>query len=243
MLAHRGGAGVEFENSAAAIDRSVALGVSWIETDVRATRDGHCLLFHDATLDRTTNAQGRLAGLSMPELAEVVLRNGEPLLPLGAALARWPATFFNIDIKDDRAVLPFLRTVAAAGAWERVCAASFSARRLTRLRRWGGPALRTSASPREVAAVVLGLPLRAVSPPIALQVPPGVRGRALVTAQFVRAAHRRGLAVHVWTVDDPAQMAALLALGVDGIVTDHPARALQALESHRGAGGPGSTSV
>jgi glycerophosphoryl diester phosphodiesterase len=109
-------------------------------------------------------------------------------------------------------------------AVDRVCIASFSDRRVARARAALGPRLCVSAGPRGVARLRLaatGAPVRA--PRVAcVQVPVRVRGVGLVDRRFVGAARRAGIAVHVWTVDDPAEMARLLDLGVDGIMTDRP---------------------
>ncbi len=140
----------------------------------------------------------------------------------------------NVDVKEDAAVGPFLAALRRTGSASRVGVASFSASRAARLRRALGPAVAVSATPLEVLAwlVASRLPAGAGRPalrrlplrtgPVSYQVPPSARGVAVVTARTVRAAHRAGRQVHVWTVDDPGQMAALLDLGVDGIVTDRP---------------------
>lgn len=232
VLAHRGGAGLELENSPSAIERSRILGVEWIETDVRASADGLCVVIHDATVDRTARATGSVRLLSARELHQLVLRNGDPLLTLAQALRTWPDLSFNVDVKCDDAVIPFLRAVAAADAWHRVCAASFAHKRLARLRRLAGPRLATSQSPFEVAALAFGLPTRAnASHPaaVASQVPHKIRGRTVATPRFVARSHARGQAVHVWTVNDAQAMRELLANGVDGLVTDYPDLALQVL--------------
>lgn len=219
-LAHRGGALEEVENSPSAFQRAVDLGFGFIETDVRASRDGVAIVFHDASLDRTTDHAGEVAAAPAAGILATRLANGDHPVTLAEALRRWPATRFNVDVKSDDAIGPFLRAVAAEDAWDRVCAASFSTRRLRRLRTLAGPRLATSLGPSEVARLVLRAPGRLAG--CAAQVPPMRRPVHLVTAGFVRAAHARGLLVHVWTVDEAPAMHALLDLGVDGIVTDRP---------------------
>lgn len=219
-LAHRGGAGEAAENSATAFQHAVDLGFRWIETDVRATIDGHAVVFHDATLDRTTNATGRLSAMPLAQVRATLLADGQSPIALAEALQRWPQVRFNVDVKSDDTIEPFLRAVADADAWDRVCAAAFSTPRLARLRSIAGPQLATSMGPSEVARLVLGVPNR--SPACAAQVPHRARGVPVVTRRFVERAHRLGMQVHVWTVDHPGQMDALLDLGVDGLVTDRP---------------------
>ena len=219
-LAHRGGAGEAPENSPATFQRVIDLGFRWIETDVRATIDGHAVVFHDATLDRTTDATGQLSAAPLALVRSTALTDGQHPVTLAEALARWPQVRFNVDVKADDTVEPFLRAVSEAEAWDRVCAASFSSRRLHRLRKLAGPRLATSMGPVEVTRLVLGDPsgFRAC----AAQVPHRTLGVPVVTRSFVQRAHRSGLQVHVWTIDERRVMAELLDLGVDGIVTDRP---------------------
>ncbi len=219
-LAHRGGAAEAPENSPTAFQHAVDLGLRWIETDVRATIDGHAVVFHDTSLDRTTDATGRLSALPLAQVRASLMADGQAPIALAEALQRWPHVRFNVDVKSDDTIGPFLRAVADADAWDRVCAAAFSTARLARLRSLAGPRLATSMGPSEVARLVLGVPSR--SPACAAQVPHRVRGVPVVTPRFVERAHRRGIQVHVWTVDDPAEMDALLDLGVDGLITDRP---------------------
>jgi glycerophosphoryl diester phosphodiesterase len=219
-LAHRGGAGESAENSPLAFQHAVDLGYRWIETDVRATIDGHAVVFHDATLDRTTDASGALSALPLAQVRSARMVDGQAPITLAEALDRWPDVRFNIDVKSDDTIAPFLRAVDDADAWDRVCAAAFSTARLTRLRHRAGPRLATSMGPSEVTRLLLGAPEH--SPACAAQVPHRARGIPLVTRRFVQRAHRRGVQVHVWTIDDPIEMEALLDLGVDGLVTDRP---------------------
>jgi glycerophosphoryl diester phosphodiesterase len=219
-MAHRGGAAESPENSPTAFQHSVDLGFRWIETDVRATIDGHAVVFHDATLNRTTDTTGALSSLPLAQVRATRLADGHPPLTLAEALNQWPSVHFNVDVKSDDAVAPFLRAVAEADAWDRVCAASFSASRLTTLRRLAGPRLATSMGPSEVTRLALGAPWRTTA--CAAQVPHRARGVPLVTSRFVHRAHVRGVQIHVWTINDPVEMAALLDLGVDGLITDRP---------------------
>jgi glycerophosphoryl diester phosphodiesterase len=231
-LAHRGGAAESAENSPLAFQHAVDLGYRWIETDVRATIDGHAVVFHDATMDRTTDATGALSAMPLAEVRTARMADGQAPITLAEALRRWPDVRFNVDVKSDDTIGPFLRAVADAHAWDRVCAAAFSTSRLTRLRNQAGPRLATSMGPSEVARLVLGAPHH--SPACAAQVPHRARGIPVVTRRFVQRAHRRGVQVHVWTVNDPAEMEALLDLGVDGLVTDRPT-ALREVLIRRGA--------
>jgi glycerophosphoryl diester phosphodiesterase len=168
-----------------------------------------------------TDAAGAISALPLSRILAARLPNGERPMTLLEALERWPDAVLNVDVKADDAVGPFLRAVAHADAWARVCAASFSTARLHRLGALAGPRLARSLGPSEVVRLRLHAPLDTRSA-CAVQVP-ATSGRVpVVTPGFVRRAHDRGLAVHVWTVNDPVRMRQLLGMGVDGLVTDRP---------------------
>jgi glycerophosphoryl diester phosphodiesterase len=192
---------------------------------VHATSDGQVVVHHDHTLDRTTDAQGRVADLPWTEVRMARVGGREPIARLADVLEELPDTFFNIDVKSDSAVEPILALLRKAKSLHRVCLASFSDNRLSRLRRRGGPQLLTSMGPRSAGALWAAgrIPLAglAVRGQVA-QVPVNQGRFTVVDRRFVQAAHRRDLEVHVWTVDNEADMRALLDLGVDGLVTDRP---------------------
>lgn len=219
-LAHRGGAAEGSENSPVTFERAVGLGFRHIETDVQASRDAQAVIFHDPTVDRTTNKSGPVSELSMTEISNLQLSDGASPITLSEALRAWPKTTFNVDVKSEAAIKPFLAAVTENQAWDRICAASFSTARLRRLRSLAGHRLATSMGSSEVAALVAALPWKSAA--CAVQVPASQGPLPIVTSAFVRRAHNRGLQVHVWTVDEEAEMNRLLDLGVDGIVTDRP---------------------
>lgn len=243
LFAHRGGAREVVENSRAALEHTRALGLTYVETDVQATADGVVVLHHDERLDRLTDATGPIGSLAWAEVARVRDASGHAPVRLEEALADYPDLRFNIDAKSD-AVVPPLLAIARRHV-ERVCLASFSDARLARIRA-EAPGVATSMGQREVAAMVglSRLPpglgqrgarrlLAAATSAYCLQVPVRYQGLTVVTARLVRLAHALGLGVHVWTVDDPAEMDRLLDLGVDGLVTDVPSVALTVLRERR----------
>jgi glycerophosphoryl diester phosphodiesterase len=236
-FAHRGGAADGDENTAEAFARAVALGFRYVETDVHATADGVPVVFHDRTLLRVTGSAGAIADLSWADLAAVRVGGAGVVPRLDDVLASWPQIRFNIDVKSGGVVEPAVAAVRRAGAEDRVLLASFSDARLARVRALAGPAVATSLGIREVArlrlASIVRAPLRLPASPLAAQVPVRHGRLRVVTPAFVRHAHRLGLRVHVWTIDDPQVMADLLDLGVDGIMTDQP-RVLRDLYVSRG---------
>jgi glycerophosphoryl diester phosphodiesterase len=234
-MAHRGGAIEHLENTLPAFEACVALGYRYLETDVRVTADGVLVAFHDATLERTTDRGGRIEHLPWAEVSQARIGGREPIVRLEDLLGSWPDVRFNLDIKAPGVLAPLVRAVRRLQVADRLCLASFSDARVAAARRLFGPSMCTSLGPRGVAA----LRLSSYSPRAAglvrmgagcAQVPLQLGGRALVDERFIAAAHLRGLQVHVWTVDTPEDTAALLGLGVDGIITDRPGMLRETLE-------------
>lgn len=265
-MAHRGAhgarAGGAGENTAAAVRAAVDLGYPWIETDVRATADGALVLAHDPDLARTAGHPATIAGTTLAALLAI----DPTTTTLAQACAAAGAAHLNIDVKDAAAV-PALVALAArqpalVARWR---IASFSeTRRRTAVAALA--ALPGVARPRSSASAPLAgicwalahapLPPRARGAALAavrratgidaLQLPPtahlplpGTRRRqvAVVDAALIDACHRAHLQVHVWTVDDPDLMNALLDAGVDALITDD-APALAAVMRARGTWPP-----
>ncbi|MDN5976246.1 MAG: glycerophosphodiester phosphodiesterase [Acidipropionibacterium jensenii] len=228
-LAHRGGSlladNIGHENTLRAFGNAVSLGYTHIETDVHATRDGQLVAFHDSRLDRVTEATGLISELPLSQVRRATV-GGEPIPTLDEVLDAFPDTFVNIDIKESGATEPLVGVLRRHNATRRVCVGSFGSDRLIRFRQLMGREVATAVGPVGVAWSAIGRVVSRVLPPagVAFQMP--VRTRIaglqvpLVTPAFLRAAHARGRAVHVWTINDRAEMNRLIDMGVDGIVTD-----------------------
>ncbi|APE20405.1 MULTISPECIES: glycerophosphodiester phosphodiesterase [Streptomyces] len=222
-FAHRGGTANGLENTAAAFRRAAAAGYRYFETDVHTTADGALVAFHDATLDRVTDATGRIGDLPWAAVREARVAGAEPLPLFADLLEEFPEARWNVDLKAEAALVPLIDLIRKKRAWDRVCVGSFTEARVARAQRMAGPELATSYGVRGVVGLrlrSLGIPAAVRAGAIAAQVPERQGGIPVVDRRFVRAAHARGLQVHVWTVNDPARMNALLDLGVDGIMTD-----------------------
>ncbi|MEW2549282.1 glycerophosphodiester phosphodiesterase [Streptomyces sp. NPDC047002] len=223
-FAHRGGAAGGVENTAAAFRRAAGLGYRYFETDVHATADGRLVAFHDATLDRVTDAHGRIGDLSWAEVSRARVAGREPLPLFADLLAEFPGARWNVDVKAPPALVPLLDLIRATDSWDRVCVGSFSEARVARAARLAGPRLATSYGVRGVLGLrlsSLGVPFPVRRGAVCAQVPVEQAGVRVVDRRFVARAHARGLQVHVWTVNEADPMGALLDLGVDGIMTDH----------------------
>ena len=238
-FAHRGGASDEPENTLPAFAHAVDLGFRCLETDAHVTRDGHVVAFHDDILDRVTDRRGAISDLPLgdvlaadagwtfsPDGGRTFPRRGRGIrVPtLAELLESWPDVRVNIDAKSDAVVVPLASLLRRMGVLDRVCVGSFSDARLRRVRRLLGGSVCTSMGPRAVAAARIAawggrMPRLGAD---CLQVPPRQGPIAIVDASLVRAAHRAGLHVHVWTIDEAAEMERLLDVGVDGLMTDRP---------------------
>lgn len=232
-LAHRGGAEhpdlLGLENTLTAFRHAVDLGYQYLETDVHATSDGHLVAFHDESLDRVTDRTGLIIGLPLSEVAGAVIGaslGADERIPLLVDLMEeLPEARFNIDLKAPTAVEPMVEVLRRTGWHDRVCVASFTERTLRRFRKQVDRPVATTTG-------VLAVAVHAYTPyPLAMrrlvrddgavfQVPHHYRRHVVVDRRFVELAHASGRHVHVWTIDDRAEMEHLLDLGVDGLITD-----------------------
>jgi glycerophosphoryl diester phosphodiesterase len=238
-IAHRGGARLQPENTAAAFDHAVAIGVDAIELDVRLSRDAEPVVIHDATLDRTTDRRGPVSARSVAELARVdagfqfgaeagypARGQGLGILTLGEVLDRYRRLPLVIEIKGESRELAE-RTVAvirAVDASDRVVIGGFNPVTMAAARR-AGPELVTSAATPEVRWALyrsyVGLSPRPTGYRL-FQVPETRGLRRVVSPRFVRAAARAGVPVQVWTVNEADAMRRLIAWGVRAIISDRP---------------------
>lgn len=228
------------ENSFAAVAAAHAAGAEYVESDCHLTRDGTVVLFHDESLSRITGDPRRVAEVDAAELGDLMSERGG-LLALRDALESFPALRFSVDVKAAAAAERAGRI--AADFADRILLTSFSDRRRRRALAAvgaGRPRPATSAGTGTVAAVLGALAVGARRRAIefmrsvdALQVPLRFRGVPVVTPRLLDAAHDARVEVHVWTINDPGAMRAVLATGVDGIVTDRAEVALEVAAEQR----------
>lgn len=244
VIAHRGGRGLGPENTLAVFRRSLAASADVLEMDLRTTADGHLVVLHDATVDRTTDGRGAVNEMTLAQLKTLdagyrwtadqgrsfpFRGRGITVPTLSEVLAAFADTPLITEIKEKRpetgqSVCDLLRRHGPA---PRVLVASVHAGVLERLRQVC-PGVATSAGFSEALRFYLlsraGL-ASLFSPAMqALQVPMTFKGMAVVSRRFVAAAHGRNLTVAVWTVNAEETMRRLIAAGVDGIMTDYPDR-------------------
>ena len=232
-FAHRGYSALYPENTLAAFEAAVSLGYEYLETDVQATQDGHLVVFHDDTLDRLTGQHGCIDDLTLSEVRALRVRNSDPIPLLADLLHSFPEVRINIDPKTDSATAPLLRLLGEINAWERVCAASFSGRRLEYMRNEAGERLCTATSPSEIARLWLAryyIPVGQIAANC-VQVPPH-RYVQIIDNKFVAESHKHGLPVHVWTINDTNEMKPLLDCSIDGIMSDEAESTMKFFQQH-----------
>lgn len=245
IFGHRGAAGRAPENTLASFGHALEDGADIIESDLRLTRDGHVVMIHDETVDRIANGHGRIADMTLAELemldagyhfsnddGEFPFRGRGIRIPtLRDAFDRFPGVRFNLDLKDRNPALieEAVSVVAHAGRADTTLLTTFNygtQRRLYRAMDKAGIKTATAAADFEVTAAVLGAKIGLKPPgPLCFEVPRAQYGVPIVTPAFIEYAHRYGLPVFVWTVNDPDEMRLLFNQRVDGIMTDFPARA------------------
>jgi glycerophosphoryl diester phosphodiesterase len=240
IIAHRGLATEAPENTLLSFLEAASLGVTHLETDVHATSDGVAVISHDPDLGRLTGLATPILRSSLADLQRIDLGHDQRVPTLREALHAFPDARFNIDIKADEALQPAIDAIRRERAVARVLVTSFDDRR-RRAAVAALPGVATSPSSVGVILAALGsrLPLAAVRRQAlrglnALQVPESFRGVPIVTRHLIRAAHENGVEVHVWTINDPADMRRLFALGVDGIITDRADLGLEVVASITG---------
>lgn len=237
-IAHRGGAEELPENTLPAFDAAIELGYRHLETDAHLSSDGVVFSFHDHVLDRITDRSGRLSAVtsgfiggadaayhfSLDGRTYPLRGTGIRVPTMEEVLTRWPDVFVNIDTKSDAVVEPLVDLLRRLDAIDRVCIGSFSDDRLRRVRRLTAGGICTSMGPGSITTAWLASRTRRMPRLQAdcVQVPVRARRLVVVDQRFVDAAHRAGLQVHVWTIDDASEMTTLLDLGVDAIMTDRP---------------------
>lgn len=227
-FAHRGGASDVPENTMPAFQYAVDLGYRYVETDVQVTADGVVVAFHDNDLRRTTGRVGRISDLPWSEVRSALVNGEAPIPTLEDLLGTWPDLRVNIDCKSDAAAPGLIAALRRTASLDRVLVGAFNDLRLRRLRAALGPGLCTSMGPGAVAALRYGRTTTFSAQ--AAQVPVRQGRLTVVDQRFVDRAHRLGIQVHVWIVDDAPEMERLLDLGVDGLMTDRPAVLRSVLE-------------
>jgi glycerophosphoryl diester phosphodiesterase len=251
-IGHRGSAGTHPENTMPSFRAALDTRVPYIELDIHATSDGVVVVSHDANLSRTCGVDRAIREMSWDELTALdagarftiddhsfPFRGSGVRVPrLREVLAACPQTRFLIEVKQsDPSVVPgMLAIIEDLKALRRVMVVSELQPPLDEVRR-AASEIPTNLSYGEVADLLQAMAAKRedyAPPGDALQIPPTYEGWKLVTPESIEFAHRHGLEVHVWTVNEEREMRELLEMGVDGIISDYPARLMNVI-ADRGA--------
>jgi glycerophosphoryl diester phosphodiesterase len=249
VIAHRGGRGLWPENTLYAFEHAAALGVDVLEMDLRRTRDGEIVVLHDETVDRTTDGRGAVAAMNIADIKRLdagyrwtaddgathpFRGQGVSIPSLREVLQALPGAKLNLEIKpgDPSMGRPLCELVGAHGAQLRVAVVSVEQAAIDAFRT-ACPTVATAASKDEVVWFVRlsKLALLPLYRPTgyALQIPERVGSLQVLTPGLMRDARRLNLKLEIWTVNDQSDMRRLLAMGVDGLMTDFPDRLLALL--------------
>jgi len=250
VIAHRGGRGIGPDHTLETFQAGLELGADVLELDVHTTSDGEIVVIHDDTVDRTTEGTGRVNDLTLAEIqaldagytwsddggATFPFRGqGQRVPTMREVLEAFPDEWYVIEIKqaDPPMVDPFLELLAEFELEERTIVASFSDEVIGEVRA-AGNGVRTSYGELEATQFTLIdlSTLDSYEPPAeVLQVPPtALGGFEVITPELIERAARFGVPVHAWTINEREEMDELLALGVDGLITDWPDRARAAVD-------------
>jgi glycerophosphoryl diester phosphodiesterase len=242
VFGHRGAAGVAPENTLASFALAAPLGADYLELDVHATSDGTVVVLHDPMLDRTTDGRGPVQEQRWSEIARLdagyqfthdgrafpYRGQGVSIPALEELLVRFPSHRFNIEIKQAEPCIvdPVLALLERTGSTSRTLLAAEKDDIMARIRSAAAGGMATGMSAGDAVAFFDRLgsgDWDGYAPPgHALQIPVEFAGMALVSEASLAAAHRLGLEMHVWTINDPAEIERLLDLGVDGVMSDLP---------------------
>ena len=220
------------------------------ELDVHATADGHCVVIHDPTVNRTTNGDGRVDGFTLEQLQSLdagyhftrdggvtyPFRNTGVRIPLfEEVLTSFPNMRITVELKTAAAQKPLFEAIERHHASERIVMAGERRAYRTELNRFKGciSACREDAMPYFVLHR-LRLGFLGKIPANVVQMPEYVGNTRALSPRLVRELHAMHIQVHVWTVNEVADMKRMLDWGVDGLVTDYPDRLARLLHERNG---------
>ena len=238
IVGHRGNAGHAPENTLESFRQAVEIGVDALEMDVHLTGDGHVVVIHDPTLDRTTNQSGRVDRLTLAEIqradagARFTVDRGQTwpyrdkgitVPTLDDVFRSFPSTPLLIEVKGKAASRATRALIERHGAVDRCVVASFDWEAMVPFE---GSGIHTGATRRDTAQLLWRALLRAMPRRVGFDVmcmPSSYRGLPLPVAGYARILEPLGVPVHVWTVDDPLEARRLRVAGVRGIISNDPA--------------------
>ena len=252
VFAHRGGGGLFPENTLGAFEYSAKMGVDVLELDVHATADGALVVLHDGSVNRTTDGSGRISEMTLEAVKKLdagykFSTDGGQTFPfrgkgitvptLQEIFDALPNMTFNVEPKQAEPSItkPLCELIRERKMTDKIIVGSFRQTAIDEFRR-ECTEVATSATPSEVSKFLAMYKTgigESYSPPMqALQIPQNLGSLQIVSKDFIETAHKLNLKVHVWTINDTADMSRLIEMGVDGIMTDYPDRMLNLLNKN-----------
>ncbi len=244
LIAHRGGEGLWPSNTLFAFNKSLELSADVLETDIHSTSDNVLVVRHDPTFDSTTDGSGAIRDYSLVDLKKLdagftwtndggrsfpYRGQGITIPTLEEVFQAFPNALVNIDIKpkEQRVVYQFCEMLQDLHKLDQVIVGSFHDDQLSLFRRLC-PHVHTAAGAGETRRFFILSKMHLDrfynSVAFAFQIPETIGRLRIVTSDFIRCAHARGLQVHIWTVNETVDMLRLIEWGVDGLITDYPDR-------------------
>ncbi|MFS0779361.1 glycerophosphodiester phosphodiesterase [Neobacillus sp. 3P2-tot-E-2] len=256
VIAHQGGELLAPSNTMASFENAANMGVDVLETDIHITKDGHLVTIHDPSVDRTTNGKGNVADLTLAELqsfdagyhfkdleGDYSFRGKGVYIPtVDEMFQTFNDLKIEIEIKDDNP--PERIEEIASKLWDliekyqmedKIIIGSFDQKIIQIFEKYAKGRVAISAGKQEVKSFVVfhKFFLRNLYVPTAdaFQIPVEDSGFDLTDQRLIDGAHRLGLEIHYWTIDDPKTMEKLIDAGADGILTNRPDLLLNLLEA------------
>ena len=226
---HRGDATIYTENTIEAFKEAAILGFQYIESDLRRTKDGKIITFHDPRMQRITGSRANINEMTLANIRMQRLPKKERIPTLDELLEEFPETFFNLDLKVSGMVAEVLKKLKTHNAEDRVCLGSFSSNTIREINSMN-PKINTSMGQSQVALFRF---FNIKNDSNAIQIPVKWMGIKVLTKEFLNTCHENGLKVHVWTINEETSMQNLINMGVDGIMTDNPSALMKLMKRNK----------
>lgn len=249
VVAHQGGEGIWPSNTMYAFERAVKLGVDMLDLDIHQSQDGHLVVIHDDSVDRTTNGKGKIRDLTLAQLKALdagwywpqfsketdphPFRGQGIVIPtLEEVFKAFPSMPMTIELKADGLAGPFCSLIRQHNMADKLIVASFRDSAMQDFRK-ACPEVMTGMTENEIRPLVIlnlfNLGVFYTPAAQALQVPLRAAGFEVVTPTLIQIANQKNLLVQPWTINEEEQMRRLVAMGVHGINTDRPDLLLKVL--------------
>ena len=225
---HRGDASSYIENTLEAFKSAETLGYKYIETDLRETKDGKIITFHDANIKRITGSNITINRSSLSDIRMRRLPKNETIPTIDEVLEELPDSYFNMDLKVSNMEEKVLKKIKSHNALDRICLGSFNSKTIKKINVLE-PKIITSMG---LAQVVKYKFFNIKSNSKLIQIPISWNGIKVITKRFIEKLHNDNLKVHVWTINKEKEMQRLIDMGVDGIMTDNAIGLMNAMKKN-----------